>query len=369
MPIKELGKPKKFIWYAGTRDTAAKASKRLELKRVENVAHSSIIDGVGTKENAGDTRKAEKTHEKQVNGNINLIGALVKNVKNRLRAEKDTYNGYSEYTHIAQLEAVFEGIGQDNKPIYLVLGGHSRGAAVGVTGFLIQLYALSQLDNGAEFLENINSIKLIVCDPVAGTKENDLMGMLEGISSDNPIKVMMDAISEKAGKPDLFHTTMVTSRFDARHAFEIDNYWKKFAESKPKNMEVFSAGFQHSELVGKNGNNIEMYSNPKITPKSLLQAIIDESLGLISKNDLDKKASALEKIELKLIEELRGEEKYNSDAISSLREKTSRKGYHGIRKLLPMTSLEETLRESSKKETGNKESVKNNGRNVNARKP
>jgi len=248
--------------------------------------------------------------------------------------------GYREATHLTNSEAFFKALSNDPKK--MVLAGHSRGAAVGITGIITEMYAEARLIEkkgeqvDSNFLKNIDKIAIVALDPVMGLDTNDHMGLNRKLDSNAPsISEMLNTISEVAKKPDLFDVTVFLARHDGRELFKIDERWKEFHTlNAGKKCDVYHASFQHSDMVLDNKlaneglpkkqhsptNDIydHIHKPTELVSAILAQKLLPEnsSLALKQKHDQDvtKMANEIQEIELKEIDKVQNNQqsKYNN---------------------------------------------------------
>lgn len=287
---------KLFLWYAGTGTTAE------HMKNFFNITSSATIktayvDGLGT---------AKNREESQLAGNYktNSWTEWFMGFIKKTELGHDQIYGYKEKHQLAQLEHYFKLLDEidpvKDKEVELVVGGHSRGAAVGLLGFITALYASCK---SGQTLKGspIQKIKIIAVDPVAGHKGNDILGLeTEKAFKDNPILYMLNYIAASSGKKNLFKVIYYSARFDARDEFKSDNHWLKYAESQRVNPQIetnfYIGGFRHSSMVFNEEEITQLYPNTAC-PTILLKEIVKCELQLVQENITGVIQEDIQKIE------------------------------------------------------------------------
>ncbi len=281
-----------LIYYGGTCENSERTEKNLSLQAYaeRGLCNLHIESGVGTVDNS---RKMAETHKRPL-----LRKALIP-----ITTLAHSIRGYSVDTHIAQSTALSEAM--NNDPNELMLMGHSRGAAVGITGIINQWYiqalALKEQKGTASdrlFSEQLESIHLLLIDPVSGPDTNENFGKTDDFP---PIHEMLRVISEVAEKPNLFEVTCLFSRYDPRKLLELDPRWITFSEQSEYPSEVIHTGFRHNSSVAT--HHLDIYPE-HLTPDALTKAIIEQKLGLRSKEELYRLVSQIEETELTAIDRL-----------------------------------------------------------------
>ncbi|OOF21053.1 hypothetical protein BZJ17_10115, partial [Salinivibrio sp. IB574] len=192
-----------------------------------------------------------------------------------------------------------------NEEVELVIGGHSRGAAIGLVSFLASLCQASKTEINDKvniYWEKINKIRLLPADPVAGKAlnyewlnekikefftnflglKNDNFGV-ETMDSDEPITSLILEIEKNLFKGrKVFEIFIFSARFDARDQFPADENWKRFIDKIISNdgpladrTLMISAGFRHSSMINKNDEISYLYENSGVSPISLLMGIVN----------------------------------------------------------------------------------------------
>ncbi len=304
-----------LIWLCGTGTPAAAAEHLFEGQYYDE---KHLISGVGTKENV---LKAKENGVKDLMGaNANAgittkISAMVDYVAATLYAPivatKDIVLGYREHHQISQLfqiAEVIEGLAKyDDNEVHLIIGGHSRGIADGMLGFLTSLYLhCTQRPNPDQhlFFKKANRVSLIAVDPVNGAElqdmiggmvdRNDIMGFDELPWDQRKISHLLHTMERATGKPGLFDVVLYTARFDARDEFLLDKYWLEFLEDIKRGVgytgtfKYYVGGFRHSAMVSKNDELTELYVNEENddSPVVLLRHILMDVKGNTTSADL-----------------------------------------------------------------------------------
>lgn len=299
---------KLFLWYSGTDTEAVTMREFFNITQTENIK-VDYIDGLGTIENLSATQKLK--------GNKTSFFDL-------FYIKKTAAFGSQEKDQIAQILHTFEiidKINDDDTEVELIIGGHSRGAAVGILGLIASLYETCKTHSFKDSL--VKKITFIAVDPVPGSPEvlglsalgskNDLLGF-ETIQGENKIKTALDFIASKSEKPNLFKVIYYPARFDARNEFKGDDYWLKFYQTQIENSKIeeqkikksqsdepvietkfYVAGFRHSAMVDKNEEISELYDEVNC-PTNLLKEIVNQEIGLskVSVNAIQKSVKKTE---------------------------------------------------------------------------
>lgn len=311
---------KLFLWYSGT-DTEAK-----DMRNFFNIAETDTIkvdyiDGLGTDGNLLATQTLQGKEPKNKTKILTpVLDAFFKT--------KTTIYGAQEHDQLAQILHTFEiidKINSDDKEVELIIGGHSRGAAIGILGLIASLYATSKTHSFKDSL--IKKIIFIAVDPVPGSpsnlasllsdSKNDLLGF-ETIEGKNKIKTALDFIATKSEKPNLFKVIYYPARFDARNEFKGDDYWLEFYKNQMEKLKLeklestkskidhplnepvietkfYIGGFRHSAMVDKTEEISALYDEVNC-PTNLLKEIVNQELGLsrTSVNTIQKKIKRTE---------------------------------------------------------------------------
>ncbi|WP_433831261.1 hypothetical protein [Flavobacterium anhuiense] len=326
---------KLFLWYSGTGTEAENMRDFFNIAETDTIK-VEYINGLGTKGNLSATKTLLDKKPSYLDGIFDLWNQT-----------KTLAFGSEEHDQLAQIEHFFNIINKidsNDKEVELIIGGHSRGAAVGILGFIASLRETCKRDS----FENspIKKITFIAVDPVPGSSKvrnleflgskNDLLGF-ETIEGENKIKSALDFIAAKSKKPNLFKVIYFPARFDARNEFKADQYWLDFYESQrnslsvanPKNNEpvietkFYIAGFRHSAMVDKNDEISELYDAVNC-PTNLLKEIVKHELE-ISNSDLNAIQKGIIKIETNALLNLASNVKN-----LKLTERTTKNSYNSI---------------------------------------
>ncbi len=331
-----------LVWFCGT-DTGVAPMVQLFADYIPDHAAALFIDGIGSPEQKreAETMSPASYWERLVN----YIGKRFKTDGGNI---KDSIAGYQEKHQLAQdydvrlfLDDYF--IDEQVGGIDLVIGGHSRGAAAGMVGFLSDLCAAVQHDEHAgqsPFFRKVKKITLIPVDPVAGTFGNDI---LQSKEAPVPIAQMLHTIQARTGNPDLFHIISLNARFDARNPFGLDDKWQDFFKAVkdgdtlfgPDKARFLVAGFRHSAMVFPEDEITELYTGT-YSPTALLQHIVT---GCLQAEDhrarIDEIAQEVHRTELA--------------AIDVLKHLTARTTWSSYSPALPGTSLQSVIKTASDK--------------------
>jgi hypothetical protein len=364
-------KDKFLIYFSGTGTVKKSPEQAFEMDKMRAAGVKvMVINGVGTMPDAKASREMRSGPEPQnpgiVTNIVNGVAGAFNGTRDASKSTRDKLLGYDQTTQLVQQNEAIKAISSLDKPTDVVVAGHSRGAAVGVKGFIAELYALSEvakkeggdLSNGP-FMENIESLHFIPIDPVPGPEVNDKLGA-QDLQVEDRVTHMFNAISERAENPDLISTTVINARHDARTPFSLDPEWGKFIENNEGNKcEVHAMGFQHSTMVKTSDPDPTIYPDPDITPKTVAAAIIGNKLGLVDSAEVTQKAEALRERELGIIKNI-SEDKIGP-AEKVVLKQSSRAGYNLVNGLMPY----ESLQQKTKGVDTTTEPVKINGRTVN----
>ncbi len=343
---------KKLVWYGGTKTQKHKIEKGLDFEKLKNHGIDVLaIDGIATLENTLSEKflSEKKTSKKRSNTLKNII---------------DEMKGYNEQTHLVQLNKVFDTFNNLTQPTELIMGGHSRGAAAGLTGFITELYALALISKPktsdfAKSLENVQQINLIVVDPVQGPLQGNLLGLQKNLKHENPIKEMLDTISAVANKPNLFNVSIFFPKFADKKIFKLDKNWEHYIKKSKGEYKEYNSGFYHSHMVNpEDKTKLFPLDKNNISPNGLLKQVIKERFGLITPEELNKTVIDLHKTEVDLMQILKKEntnrtqtEKAKVDEFETL-VSNNKKG--------ALNKIESALRNNS-----NDTAIKINGRTLN----
>ncbi|AWF81657.1 hypothetical protein BTJ40_12935 [Microbulbifer sp. A4B17] len=290
-----------------------------------------VLDGVGTIETTGNVINYNKYNASE-NPNSNIISKVGNYVYNTVKEaiqkypskQMDTLFGYSEDHHVVNLDILFDLVEylSDNDEINLTIGGHSRGAALGMVVFLAALNDIyeRQKQNDSEnenyrqekpVWEKVKHLRLIPTDPVQGNQKgrestSDAGGL-------DPNYSVIDII-EKARKSvfisaETFEVIIFSARFDFRNPFKFDGKWKEFIDCRtlPSNISktIFVAGFRHSAMVYRDeGVDLRSIYTNDLTPFSLLKEIINDTEGK-DREQINRRYSDLHSHELDLAKRLK----------------------------------------------------------------
>ncbi len=248
--------------------------------------------------------------------------------------------GYSEETHLVQVSEFLQGLedyfkeqskrvaqGKEMEPFDLIVGGYSRGAAVGVVGFLVSMVSQLQADEQSKEKVNlftrklISSMKFIINDPAPGVdfsdnpdvyrdQSQDFMGLSELLDSDeqipgldksNPLKYLIGELAKHTGIP--ISIDFVPSRFETLKGLEASAMWNALAKDLPKgvSLNTYQAGLNHFAHIRDNENvykkYAELFGEEQLSPKKLLGMTIEVSLGLRDRKELDIFYKKLRRVE------------------------------------------------------------------------
>lgn len=293
-----------FAWFSGTDTTAelskeafmlaekAKTKKEPKPSILDDVAenHIYITDGVGTTEN---TQKEQKNNRK----------------KYPIRTRVALLRGHTKKTQEAQVQSLADKLEKLKSPVDLVLGGHSRGAAAGVIGFLAYLAKLKS-DNPVKFnaiFENIKHIRVIGADPVQGPFPNYLYGIEKKLGKEDLIHNILEEITpESRDINEFFDISIILPRLDPVKQLIIDKNWQEFITNHPKSCQKYYLGISHGAFMQKNKAVERWYvrsNGSKVTPNEVFRSFIKKKL-LPSRNadvSFEKKYARLQEKETQLL--------------------------------------------------------------------
>lgn len=269
-----------LLWFNGT---GTPAEDMAALFTHINLPPSQMqsVSGLGTTENT--TASQQTTSQSWLNPSSYWIF-------NSLLGVKDTVSGYSERNQTASVNAVFDTVGKiatsKSTNIELIIGGHSRGAAAGILGFLASLLEAINKDTSfktSPLFQKVKKMQIIAVDPVPGPSGNDLMGATS-------IADLYKSIQTKFENDSLIDTTLYTARFDCRDGFKADGDWLSYlntnyhfptAASTNPNFKFFISGFRHSIMIYPNDGNLPkcLYGNANVTPIKLLENILNDIIN------------------------------------------------------------------------------------------
>lgn len=275
---------KLFLWYSGT-GTAAEHMRNFFNITASDTIKIAYVDGLGTENN----RTESQTLSNNQTGSWTewLMGFFKKT-----ELLHDQAYGYKEKHQLAQLEHYFKLLEEidpkKDKDVELIIGGHSRGAAAGVLGFITALYASCKEGNTLEG-SPINKIRILAVDPVPGEKGNDLLGLEKETTEfkKNPILNMLNYIASSSKKENLFKVVYYAARFDARDQFKADDYWLNYYKSQLLNKQIdtefYIGGFRHSAMVFDDDEISALYTG-NARPTALMKELVKRELGLAYAN-------------------------------------------------------------------------------------
>lgn len=275
---------KLFLWYSGTGTTAEHMRNFFNITASDTIK-IAYVDGLGTENN----RTESQTLSNNQTGSWTewLMGFFKKT-----ELLHDQAYGYKEKHQLAQLEHYFKLLEEidpkKDKDVELIIGGHSRGAAAGVLGFITALYASCKEGNTLEG-SPINKIRILAVDPVPGEKGNDLLGLEKETAEfkKNPILNMLNYIASSSKKQNLFKVVYYAARFDARDQFKADDYWLNYYKSQLLNKQIdtefYIGGFRHSAMVFDDDEISALYTG-NARPTALMKELVKRELGLVFAN-------------------------------------------------------------------------------------
>ncbi|WP_378187018.1 hypothetical protein ACE939_01565 [Aquimarina sp. W85] len=337
-----------FIWFSGTSSKAKKAKEVLQIASLEKQGvEVLILDGVGT------NKMTNSEENYWIHTKKSVFSPVIRPVINLKRL----ITGYRESTHISQHDQIIKFIDQiesnsenKGKKFDLLIGGHSRGAAVGLKSYLANLE--TQLDrlennennkNSKSIFMNLGKLDFMVVDPVAGEMKNDYMSGQHKSLIETSINDIIDNIKTSLQEINKNKNLKVTgisynARYDKRKAFKLDEDWKPFFKSKDKNYqkEVFVAGFSHSSMVSLKKSIL--YEENE-SPRDLLVKIIKQRLGFVSLEETKELARKLDKIEYDLVFNLREGKDLKSSKMKELKKITCHFDYKKILHCIGVQSL------------------------------
>lgn len=295
---------KVLVWFSGTGTSAANMGPFLQGEALQKSLEATFIfDGVGTEEMVDAKVKSDPFMNLFDKGYRYLLGKL-----------QDQINGYSEADHVLSINSFFPVIEAiehiKDEPVELIIGGHSRGAAVGIVSFLASLHEQALKHNAGfenTYLHKIKSIHLIAADPVSGKQPtdevtNDFMGLEASIELERLISGIENLVY---GGEAIFEVSVYAARFDARNEFAFDSRWKKFIDNQViqhgpfhHRARLFIGGFRHSEMVQPDLKLKELYKETGVNPQQLLRQII------INVQQADQLQQSLRERELELMRDI-----------------------------------------------------------------
>jgi|GEM_PF-1944077 len=315
-----------MIWFSGTGTSVEETDDIFEGLMYDKLI---IISGVWTPSMSADARHMTPSNQYEWTYNLSRLTS-----------------GYDEATNLVSMEQgifkLMEYIEKDVTPeddVHLFIGGHSRGAAVGVTAMLSALCnaieaekirAMKQRDREEHpLLDSLSHMSLIVVDPVQGKgNKNDMLG-LEGVQYD--IETLLNYIEKASGKDNFITVVLYCARFDVRDAFALDPAWSNFDDDPGEFADryySFNGGFRHSAMVYKDEEISGLYED-FITPISLLRVILtDLKMDIAELESAKKVAESLHLVEVQLMQLLVTKPELN-EKVKTLDKYTHARSYGG----------------------------------------
>ncbi len=361
-----------LVYIAGTGVTAEKTQENLKLASLAKKYECNVrlVDGVATFENMNAVREYSPSIFGKIGRMANRLFNIPTEEQNQEPSWWDTITktltfirGYSLNTHIIQSRALEDALHFGNSNTTentdktnsegeaiapdtteksevekLVLVGHSRGAAVGVTGTIAQWYAqaISSLNVPVEkrdkiFPDSLKEINLIVMEPVSGPDFNEKLG----VDSENiSIAEMLSTIQAITNVT--FKVDVITSRFEVRESsYPLAQSWSDFTQTPPEGIEVKThyAGFSHGDLISEELSREQGIYKGSIKPTDLTRAVIQHRIGQITDEELEDIEQRLEDIELEKIENLKqyetGKSVETDETLEQFKHTTSREAHKG----------------------------------------
>lgn len=244
-----------------------------------------------------------------------------------------TLMGYSEENQLASIMGAVTNTLEkittsQSQSIELIIGGHSRGAAAGILGFLSSFVAAIQADSSfstSPLFNKVKKIHVVPVDPVPGPNGNDLMGF-------STIQDLYGQLKTAFNNQNLIDTTLYSARFDCRDGFKFDNNWFLFlngkydfngAKSTDPLFKFYAAGLRHSIMIYPQDGGLQssLYTDANVTPIKLLENILNDIInGTTTAPALFNQLIALEKATIARI-------KVNPTAPPNILQATSMSGY------------------------------------------
>ncbi|WP_070972016.1 hypothetical protein [Vibrio sonorensis] len=280
-----------LVWFSGTGTEAEKQIEEIGFD-VTLFDHIMVSSGVGTAELR---QMAEKLTKKDKSVLERLFSATEKT-----GVLLDKIEGYKERENIVSALQVFETIDYLNalpndEHVEMVLGGHSRGAAVGLVTFLATLNEQARYsvnEEGDTCWSKVSEIQLVPVDPVAGKQagSEDTNDMLN-LPNDYPMSALLSDIENNLFQGrEVFQVKVFCARFDARDEFRFDSRWFEFiqtSQSLARPVTVMSAGFRHSSMVDIEDELLPLYADIDTSPIQLLRSIIEGNSLESIQNDIE----------------------------------------------------------------------------------
>ncbi|MDB9519431.1 hypothetical protein PN466_21030 [Roseofilum reptotaenium CS-1145] len=291
-----------LVWFCGTGTKESEQKKEFG-DTIDGYSTSFFISGVGTDEMKNDVL--------ELNDESGFFESINPWRKTRLSTTA-MIKGYQEEEHLIGSLTIFKvlEIMKDQDKVELTIGGHSRGAAVGIIGFLTTLLAAAESDNYTQLWACVSNIHIIAVDPVQGRQEekddtNDMMGLPANWSVDRVIQQIQDKLF---GGKSVFTVTVYTARFDVREQFRLDSRWEQWIETNKDSIlqnkgsaELYIAGFRHSSMVCAADEITEIYR--ECTPRGLMKQILKTDVTRIEREGYYKTLRDTENSMLKTLKE------------------------------------------------------------------
>ena len=295
---------KVLVWFSGTGTSATDMIPFLDDEALlESLDAAFILEGVGTDQMVDAKIQSEP-----------FLSTFKKGFRYFVGKFNDQIKGYSEADNILSIDSFFSVIKtiehMEGEQIELVIGGHSRGAAVGIISFLAALREQVLNNNDGfenSYLRKIKCIHLVAADPVSGRQPNDevtndFMGLAASIGLE---KLISDIERIVYGGKAVFQVSVYAARFDARNEFAFDSRWKQFIENQVMHnghlhdrARLYIGGFRHSEMVQPDLELNKLYTATDVNPQQLLRQII------INAQQADRLQQLLREHELELMRDI-----------------------------------------------------------------
>ncbi|MFM2476855.1 hypothetical protein [Celerinatantimonas sp. MCCC 1A17872] len=289
---------KLLVWFCGT----GTQTKDMEFLYTNSEFDKSyIIDGVGTK---------TMTHRENTLKESETWG-----LKSWVNSTRNLVFGYTEETTIVGIDTLIDTLVSDlerlatsKEQVDLVIGGHSRGAAVGLVTFLASLNEQVTFDIKSANVSDkecpqseesswrvVKSLRIIAADPVSGRQidsedTNDMFGVSPDMKLDDLLLCLRHSLFSQVEQ---FQVYIYSARFEVRNAFRFDSRWFDFVDkikednqSKIVDAHLLIGGFRHSAMVSQSDELTELYDDlepdlfmndlniQKASPISLLYCLV-----------------------------------------------------------------------------------------------
>lgn len=298
---------KVLVWFSGTGTSATDMIPFLDNKALlESLDAAFIFEGVGTDQMVDAKIQSEP-----------FLGTFKKGFRYFVGKFNDQIKGYSEADNILSIDSFFSVINtiehMEGEQIELVIGGHSRGAAVGIISFLAVLREQVLNDNDGfenSYLRKIKCIHLVAADPVSGRQPNDeVTNDFMGLGASIELETLISDIERLLyGSKTVFEVSVYAARFDARNEFAFDSRWKKFIDNQViqhghfhHRARLFIGGFRHSEMVQPDLKLEPLYKEKGVNPQQLLRQII------INVEHAERLQQSLRERELELMRDIKNQ--------------------------------------------------------------